>query len=426
MAPVQSNDQQKMARRQPLFDIDDSSDNQYLFTSLRYDKHAKCDKTNMSISCKDAKNTYLFKYHCDRLREAAGCRGWYDAQKCEELKRPERLYERLLNAVYMFEKANGTLNNSNGPYKIRIEIQYHGKVRIQVASDLSPHKDPLLYPRTLDIPSEISSPSIFSSTSSFKHMANPAHRSNIFKVMLDALPTTKSLHTKAKTEYRGPYDYARMGAHLESYQDAKEVLLFNADGEIMDASITTPYFHREGIWITPHVSCGGQHGTSRRYALDHGLCKQGIVKVDSLCQGEIIWLSNAVKGFFTARYVNKLDRCEASMSFRSMSSLSCTPSVSITPSTTTTGSSASSLSAVETPEAWEGLSEGINWSLDRFRIRNIKEEDDDMDDISPTTTRQNYEDPIIEEQSKKDDVEEICNWATVNNQGLPLFNTPQY
>ena len=107
------------------------------------------------------------------------------------------------------------------------------------------------------------------------------------------------------------YDYARLSAGIQSFQDAKEVLLFNSDGEIMDASITTPYFYRNGEWVVPAVPCGGQMSVTRRWAVEQGLCTDGVVDVNSLRHDEIIWLSNAVKGFFTARFVSQPDQSKA-------------------------------------------------------------------------------------------------------------------
>ncbi|KAF2154131.1 hypothetical protein K461DRAFT_123091 [Myriangium duriaei CBS 260.36] len=285
-------------RRNQIFLLDSqAAEDQHIFTSLRYDANAKYNKLNPGC-CKEAKNTYLFKYHFDRLKDAAKRRGWYDAEKC--LKRPLDLHNRLVNAVNIYEQKNGP---TKGAYKVRIKLKYHGNIEINVSPEMSPYKKPLLYPTTLEL---------------FGHNHEASQRSSIYKIVLDALPTTKSLHTKAKTEWRSMYDYARFSAGIQSFQDAKEVLLFNADGEVMDGSITTPYFYRNGGWVTPRDACGGQTGVTRRWAIDQSLCTLGVITVDSLRHDEVIWLSNAVKGFFTARFVASPDRCKAP-SFRSNS-----------------------------------------------------------------------------------------------------------
>jgi len=77
-----------------------------------------------------------------------------------------------------------------------------------------------------------------------------------------------------------------------------EVLLFNPEGNITEGSVLTPYFYREGRWITPRVEeAGGQRGTSRRWALERGLCVEGLVEKRSVRVGERVWVSNGVRGF---------------------------------------------------------------------------------------------------------------------------------
>ena len=53
-----------------------------------------------------------------------------------------------------------------------------------------------------------------------------------------------------------------------------------------------------GTWVTPGGASGGLQGTTRRWALEQGLCVEGIVHRDSIKNGEVICFSNAVKGFF--------------------------------------------------------------------------------------------------------------------------------
>ena len=98
----------------------------------------------------------------------------------------------------------------------------------------------------------------------------------LFEVLVDAQNTAASAFTHYKTTHRPMYDGARSRARIE-VTDVKEVLLVNAaDGTIMEGSITTPYFWRNGRWVTPPVpsnfshgqGSGGQEGTTRRWALE--------------------------------------------------------------------------------------------------------------------------------------------------------------
>ena len=73
--------------------------------------------------------------------------------------------------------------------------------------------------------------------------------------------------------------------------------MVNTRDEIMEGSKTTPYFLRDNKWITPARECGGNLGTTRRWALEKGLCEEGVVKADSVKENEIVVLSNGVRGF---------------------------------------------------------------------------------------------------------------------------------
>ena len=122
-------------------------------------------------------------------------------------------------------------------------------------------------------------------------------------VCLDCQPTMIGAETMYKTWDRRCYDRARASAGIATCLEQREVLLYNEDGEVMDASITTPYFFRNGRWTTPRADSGGQQGTTRRWALERDLCVEGIISTKDLQDGEVIWLSNAVRGCSRARFV---------------------------------------------------------------------------------------------------------------------------
>jgi 4-amino-4-deoxychorismate lyase len=78
----------------------------------------------------------------------------------------------------------------------------------------------------------------------------------------------------------------------------REELITSQYGEVLEGEFTTPYFLREGIWTTPAFSRVVVDSVTRRYALKHRLCKEGIVLRSSLNHGEQCWLSDGVRGFF--------------------------------------------------------------------------------------------------------------------------------
>lgn len=78
---------------------------------MRYDCNGKKNKLDPFV-CKDAKAAYLIKYHFDRLRDAAGHQGWFDAQKA--LKKPVEFFDRINYEVGIYKKENKV----KGPFRV--------------------------------------------------------------------------------------------------------------------------------------------------------------------------------------------------------------------------------------------------------------------------------------------------------------------
>ena len=153
-----------------------------------------------------------------------------------------------------------------------------------------PHAASQLYPRSL---STIADPILGASYLRWR----------VF-VTLDKV--TPTLFTRHKTSSRHQYDKALaiLPARppelvLNGVQLETEVLIVNNDWEIMEGCRSTPYFRRrdDNKWITPAERCGGNLGTTRRWALEQGLCEEGVVKGGSVKYNDIIVLSNGVRGF---------------------------------------------------------------------------------------------------------------------------------
>ena len=84
---------------------------QYVFTSLRYDGSMKRNAQN-PVCCPDSKAAYLIKYHYERLVTAADHLGWYDTSK--RLKGPVDLFNRIQTAVTEHKKKTG----NKCPFKV--------------------------------------------------------------------------------------------------------------------------------------------------------------------------------------------------------------------------------------------------------------------------------------------------------------------
>ncbi len=124
-------------------------------------------------------------------------------------------------------------------------------------------------------------------------------------ITIDTESTVPSLFTRHKTTHRTVYDTTRARAVPRvpptALPTAREVLLFNTHDEIMEASVSSVYFHRAGTWVTPSSRGGGMQSVTKMYALEKGWCTEGIVTKDSVTDGEIVWLGNAVRGFFAGK-----------------------------------------------------------------------------------------------------------------------------
>ncbi|KIX00654.1 uncharacterized protein Z518_09719 [Rhinocladiella mackenziei CBS 650.93] len=128
-------------------------------------------------------------------------------------------------------------------------------------------------------------------------------------VHVDYVPTSPAFYTSHKTTYRRPYDDARARVGItKCLPTDREVLLFNHQNEVMEASLCTPYFYREGTWTTPPSAAGGMLSVTKQWALDAGLCKEATIILGSIRPGEIIWLSNALRGFFQGRVCEAEER----------------------------------------------------------------------------------------------------------------------
>jgi len=176
-----------------------------------------------------------------------------------------------------------------------------------------------LYPQTLNLPAEekekspkkpfepspLTGGALNMGPTDYKPVSDTPTISKLkqaYSILIDSDSTGQSGHTILKTTYRPHYDASRARTLVvkENPELVEEVLLHNPAGQITEGSLTTPYFYRSGKWVTPPVhdeGHGGQRGTTRRWALEKGLCVEEAVNVDSIVNGEKVWISNGVRGF---------------------------------------------------------------------------------------------------------------------------------
>lgn len=220
--------------------------------------------------------------HVDRLRASAKGFHWHIVGK---------LLEERCGYIYILGKIRSHLDTLPSPsrsvarvYKLRICISKFGKVEIDSAliSEDASTENKWVMP--------------FARSLSITHFPPTVARAKVF---VDHYPTFQSLYTIHKTTHRQHYNNSRSREGVSKAGPTQaDVLLWNPDGNVMEASCSTPYFFHNNGWVTPSRKDGGNMGVTRRMAIETGLCGEAAISVHDLANGEMIWLSNAVRGFF--------------------------------------------------------------------------------------------------------------------------------
>lgn len=271
-----------------------------LFTSLRYDRSLlplrDIHPHDLGWNTEKSSPFYMLDYHRDRMLKAASHWGWTNAigtiTGADGLVRIES---------FLFE--NLDLEDTS-PRRVKILLSQDGKLAFE-SGTVPPTPLANLFPDQLPSPDDSEDP-----RSPYEMHLGPLHISPPYDVYLDETITIRTAFTHYKTTKREMYDAARQRAGLRLTDATKEVLVVNeATGLIMEGSLTTPYFWREGRWVTPPVSwsfseeagSGGQDGTTRRWALERDLAIEEEVRASDVIDGEGLWLSNGVRGFIFGR-----------------------------------------------------------------------------------------------------------------------------
>ncbi|KZS93305.1 D-aminoacid aminotransferase-like PLP-dependent enzyme [Sistotremastrum niveocremeum HHB9708] len=245
-----------------------------LFTSLRY------DPALILTSWNNRSPLMLLDFHLDRLRQAARTFQWPNAIKTmDDEKAREKLRAICKKAVQSFTGEEQCL-------RIRILLSEAGELSSEA------------YPATW-FPYDLLHYATFNPDEPGSPIPEPS-----LALYLDTEATPSSLFTSTKTTSRAHYDNARNRVGIKDRSEPKEVILFNERGEVTEGSVRNVAFWRDGIWITPGVDSGCLPGTVRRWMLERGKMKEGLVKKDTLKNGEWVLLSNGVDGVQLGKIVN--------------------------------------------------------------------------------------------------------------------------
>lgn len=139
----------------------------------------------------------------------------------------------------------------------------------------------------------------------------PENQATVVPVYVSPHPITSSVFTTHKTSLRCHYDQARAAVSISQLPPTSaEVLLYNEQQEITEASLSTVYFQRKSTWITPNDASGCNLGLTRALALEKKWCQEGRICKSELRHGEIVKLSNCVRGFWLGRIVLRQEEGE--------------------------------------------------------------------------------------------------------------------
>lgn len=278
-----------------------------IFTSLRSDALLlKCLENNKySFKPPMPSQFYMLSYHRDRMLAAAQAFDWERVAHflsgdngLAELD--SQIHEHLLSAY----------GDRNYPKPLKVRVAISWRYDFSITSSPTPAVDPIvLFPRRLSV------------------CPSPASVFPMWSVYVFPNPVPGSKFTAHKTTSRQMYDYARAqiptpSPHVDDPDAAErsEILLQNPKGYMSECSISTPYFLRrgdeegkwrgEGRWITPRKEDGGNLGVTRRWALENGLASEEAAKASEFKKGEVVWISNGVRGWRWGKIEDFVEKCK--------------------------------------------------------------------------------------------------------------------
>lgn len=256
-----------------------------IISTLRYDPELAKAAIPTSYPEPRSSSYYLLAYHYDRILAAAADFGWEAAVS--------KLQRDFTGDMAAFAAAiDEYIPDLACPWRLRILLCHSGDISVEATSTTPFSSHIFLLPPAPTFDSLSIDP------------GDTNEQQAQWELRLDTQPTEPSVFTKHKTTARGVYNTARQRANILSPKQTAEVLIYNPAGEVMEGSITTVYLKKRPNgndgWITPPLSSGGNSGTTRRYALEAGICSEATVRIDELVDGESVWLSNGARGFMPA------------------------------------------------------------------------------------------------------------------------------
>jgi 4-amino-4-deoxychorismate lyase len=269
-----------------------------LFSTLRYDPLLHSVRINTEQWDGDAPPScpfYMLAFHRDRMLQAAGHFGWTEA--ASKINGSVGLNS-LLNKLEVSIGVQSAL-----PFRVKVLLDHHGDITVE-HNPLPPVSEFNLYPHRIPPPQTAEKMKVSPLTGGALTLGpgdtvhGDPEAGDVWIVVPDTIKTKPSSYTTYKTTRRNMYMDARERVGIKDFGEKKEVLILSDDdGAVMEGSLTSVFFWRNGKWTTPPVASGGQEGTTRRWMLERKLCVEGVITADELIDGEECWISNGARGF---------------------------------------------------------------------------------------------------------------------------------
>ncbi|EPQ67297.1 BgtA-20058 [Blumeria graminis f. sp. tritici] len=205
-------------------------------------------------------------HHRDRLVEAANHFGWTHA--ADKLKGKEGLAFLLSNLGEKISTEISTNALPSLPLRLKVLLDHDGNLTIEKAITSSVSLDNLYPPCLLDpkVDSAIVKSGMIKQLS--EKVVDPS--SPVYTIHVSQIYVVAGPHNTYKTTHREDYDNARREKGILDMTELREVILVDYRGQVIEGSLTSVYFFRDGNWVTPALELGGVKGTTRRWALSQG------------------------------------------------------------------------------------------------------------------------------------------------------------
>ncbi|KAF7307204.1 hypothetical protein MIND_00514000 [Mycena indigotica] len=246
-----------------------------LLTSTRYDHSLLRLRFN---NYNDEPSPFLLlRFHLDRLSQASTQHDWPQAASVLS-------YEALLTVC------QAAVASHDGEYhalRVRITLSQTGELAATTIAIPALHSDPTAasFARPLTDSATLYGPPM--------------------KLYIDTEPTPfLGLLSTTKTTERGAYNDARSRAGLSDGSFDSDVLLYNSDEHITEASVFNVAVFRQGEWITPPAASGCLPGVLRRWLLQNKRIREagvGEITKSQMHANDWVLLFNSAHGCRLAR-----------------------------------------------------------------------------------------------------------------------------